>query len=234
MNKWVGFLCCTLILSGCCGLENNFDSSLSLPEEVTCGICEFLVAKIETHLENNQTQLEIIQFLAKECTHLPHEQWVGACQLVVVAYGEQLIVFTLNKQTPKKSCEELGVCTSLTFLGKKEPLAANPVECKACDLIVKQAQHYLAQNLTEEVILGLISKDCSTLIIKNLVDTCTELVGKYGKQIIQLLTTNVSPSGVCSNLQLCPTSASTLPCETVDRGRHCDLKAMESKTGTLL
>jgi len=235
MNK-VGFLLfCSIILS-CCflGKTSNFekkhDPSLSsLPEEVTCGVCEFLVDRIEIYLENNETQLEIIEYLVQECNLLHKDQWVTSCQIMVVAYGEQLITFTLNEESPKKACADIGLCTISDFPGKKENLESNPIQCQACTLIVKQAQYYLDKNLTEEVILGFIDRDCSMLIVKNLVDECTQLVDTYRKQILQDLSENVSPSDVCAHLKLCPTT--TLPgekAECVDYGCNCDRNAMES------
>jgi len=208
MREKVGLLLCCSIFLSCFILGESLthvgDKSrdVSIPPEAKCELCELIVAKIEPWLQNNQSEAEILNFLTKECDHLINPDLVTSCQYFVTQYINQLIMVIQNEKSPQQACTDLGVCVP----PKKEKVDANPAECQACDLIVKQAQTYLSQNLTESVILSLITKDCSFLILKNLIQTCTKMVTTDGKEILHLLSTNVSPDTVCSTLQFCSPS----------------------------
>jgi len=174
----------------------------SVKAQDDCGICKFVVSQIDGYLAQNKTDQQILTTLDNDCKLLVNTAWITDCQNIVNTYGQELITYIVNTQTPDKACEEIGFCNKTTIAA---PTGA--LECTLCEYIVKQAEGYLAANNTEQDILAFLEKDCTILPDKSWVTTCQGLVTTFGPQIINMLINKEPPATICAQIDLCSNSS---------------------------
>ena len=74
--------------------------------------------------------------------------------------------------------------------------------CVICEYVIHHLQDILEQNNTAEAVEEALEKVCSYLP-NSVKDQCENLVEKYGKGIIEVLSRGVDPKEVCTILDLC-------------------------------
>ena len=74
--------------------------------------------------------------------------------------------------------------------------------CVICEYVIHHLQELLGQNNTAEEVEQALEKVCSYLP-QSVADQCDDLVEKYGKGIIEVLSRGVDPQEVCTILTLC-------------------------------
>ncbi|KYQ89751.1 saposin B domain-containing protein [Tieghemostelium lacteum] len=79
-------------------------------DAISCTVCEFIFKEVETFVEQNQTESEIIAAVAQECNILVVPTFVQICQSIVDQYAPQIIQYVLNQETPQSACTLLGLC----------------------------------------------------------------------------------------------------------------------------
>jgi len=95
--------------------------------DAECGACTFTVGRVETYVEQNKTEEEILGFLEKDCAILRDASWVSACKGVIASDGPALIKLVVDDQPPDVVCKELGFCAKNATAPTRPLTPAAPV-----------------------------------------------------------------------------------------------------------
>ncbi|KAM6956206.1 prosaposin [Aplochiton taeniatus] len=87
-----------------------------------CAICEFVMKEVESMLEDESTEEDVIHAVEKVCIVLPASLSVQ-CKDLVEAYGQAIIELLVQQADPKTICTVLGLCkdASRAFIPKPPP-----------------------------------------------------------------------------------------------------------------
>merc|ERR1711916_241421 len=172
---------------------------------------------LESQLENNSTEQEILTFLEDVCTKLP-SQYSAQCQALVSAEGPAIL--NLLAQELPNLCTALHICSSdrrevlgqmMVQLAKDKNMQGGG-ECSLCKLATSWLGQQLANNATEQEILAGMETLCTKLPSQYSAQ-CTALVSAEGREVLgQMMVQvakdkNMQGGGEC---QLCQLAASWL------------------------
>ncbi|KAM9345243.1 prosaposin [Symphorus nematophorus] len=171
----------------------------------TCAICEFVMNKLESMLQDHTTEDEVIQAVEKVCTFLP-QTLSGQCKDLIETYGEAIIELLVQEANPKTVCTVLGLCNEArrAFVpALDQGLFKEGGYCKVCKLAVTYIDRLLEKNATEAEIEEAVRKVCSFLP-DSLQTECDQLVEQYEPVLVQLLLQMMDPDFVCMKVGACP------------------------------
>jgi len=100
--------------------------------------------------------------------------------------------------SPQQICTEIKLCTSLLATKNVEGGA----ECALCEFVMKELDQVLSNNATDAEIEKALEQVCS-ILPSSLQSECQELVQQYTPEIIQLITSGMSPQQICTEIKLC-------------------------------
>ncbi|XP_054885568.1 prosaposin [Poeciliopsis prolifica] len=174
-------------------------------ESPTCAICEFVMKQLESMLEDQTTEEEVVQAVEKVCTFLP-SSLTAQCKDLVETYGQAIIELLVQQADPKTVCTVLGLCNgaSRTYI-----VALDKVRfevggyCDVCKMAVSYIDGILEKNATEQEIEEAVKKVCSFLPDSYKTE-CDQLIEQYEPVLIQLLLQMLDPDFVCTKLGACP------------------------------
>ncbi|EFA80607.1 transcription factor jumonji [Heterostelium album PN500] len=198
--------------------------------ELKCDLCQFVVNHAEQLVLKNHTQTQIIHQMEKSCHKLPHK-WSGQCVSLIDGYGPLIIQKLVEREDPKTVCNQIHLCKKHHVsieeeveetvddevpFGKVEkhhfPIGhhhfGKKLECKACDFLVKKAEHYYHLNQRVDEIESALDHECNYFEIKPAVHICKKVVHKATAHIIAEFKKSTSPGVVgtwpCFNLWKSP------------------------------
>ncbi|EFA82670.1 saposin B domain-containing protein [Heterostelium album PN500] len=166
---------------------------------INCDICNYLVGKIESALNLNMNETEIMGLLQNDCSKLGPV--ASVCDDVVNIYGPTIIQKIQNQENPLTVCTEVGLCTTAVAKPAPKKAVKGDTECAVCNYIVARAEKYIEGNLTVPEIVSALETDCADL--GPFASICKTAVSLYGPQIVQQLINEVSPTTICTDIGLC-------------------------------
>jgi len=174
-----------------------------------CGICETVVAYIDSTITQNATEAEIKAELEKACSYLP-DTIKETCNSFVEENLATLIDLLMKELTPEEICTELGLCGSKLPKSKPSmfdgPLAETANEyCGICETVIQYLDSILVENATEAQIQADLERVCNFLP-DTIKQTCDQLVEQYLDIIVQLVAKALTPEQVCTEIGLCNTN----------------------------
>ncbi|XP_067828875.1 prosaposin [Heptranchias perlo] len=177
-----------------------------MPVEVSqgCVICEFAMQQIDKFLQQNTTEEEITNAVAKVCSILPAT--VGSeCEGFVKQYGKAVVELLAQELDPALVCTVLGLCKNADHVVvakiKPKQLRAGAL-CEACKSMVSYLDALLEKNATLAEIVAALDKVCN-LMPPAMHDECDQLVTQYGAEILQVLLQSMDPDFVCTKVGAC-------------------------------
>ncbi|XP_068183104.1 prosaposin [Antennarius striatus] len=201
-----------------------------------CTICEFVMKQLESMLEDQATEEEVIQAVEKVCTLLPSsvEQ---QCKDLIETYGEAIIELLVQQADPKVVCTVLGLCKEVHRLyisALDQTRFKVGGYCEACKMAITYVDELLEKNATEAQIEEAVRKACNFLPA-SLQTECDQLVEAYEPMIVQLILQMLDPDFVCMKLGACPsarlqdtekcTMGPEFWCKNMDTANLCDAVA---------
>ncbi|KAI8797151.1 proactivator polypeptide, partial [Biomphalaria glabrata] len=168
-----------------------------------CPLCEFIMQKLETLIQQNASEAQIEAALENVCSLLP-ATIKQQCDSYVVAYTP-ILINLLTKMSPDQICSYLKFCTnsSVSYKGAQE-LKGGP-ECPLCEFIMQKLETLVQKNASEQQIEAALEKVCS-LLPATIKQECDSYVVAYTPILINLLT-KMSPDQICSYLKFCTNSS---------------------------
>ncbi|KAE8280479.1 Prosaposin Proactivator polypeptide Saposin-A Saposin-B Saposin-C Saposin-D Precursor [Larimichthys crocea] len=170
-----------------------------------CAICEFVMKQLESMLEDQTTEEEVIQAVEKVCTFLP-DSLKGQCKDLIETYGQAIIELLVQQADPKTVCTVLALCND----AKRVYVAALDQTrfkvggyCEVCKKAITYVEEILEKNATEAQIEEAVRKACSFLP-ESLQAECDQLVEQYEPVLVQLLLQMLDPDFVCMKVGACP------------------------------
>ncbi|KAA8583945.1 prosaposin isoform X2 [Etheostoma spectabile] len=171
----------------------------------TCAICEFVMKQLETMLEDQKTEEEVIHAVEKVCTYLP-SSLSAQCKDLVETYGQAIIELLVQQTDPKTVCTVLALCNDASrayvpALDQTRFKAGG--YCKVCKMAVSYLDGILEKNATEAQIEEAVRKVCSFLP-SSFQTECDQMIEQYEPILIQLLLQMLDPDFVCMKVGACP------------------------------
>ncbi|XP_056147569.1 prosaposin [Lampris incognitus] len=169
-----------------------------------CSICEFVMKQLESMLEDQATEEEVLHAVEKVCTLLPAT--VSAqCQDLIEAYGQAIIELLVQQADPKTVCTVLGLCkdaSRLYTLPVNQDRFKAGGYCDVCKLAVRYVVDMLEENATQSEIEDVVRKVCNFLP-ESVRSECDQLVEQYEPILVQVLLQMLEPDFVCMKIGAC-------------------------------
>ncbi|XP_026165015.1 prosaposin isoform X1 [Mastacembelus armatus] len=170
-----------------------------------CAICEFVMKQLESMLEDQKTEEEVIQAVEKVCTLLP-SSLNAQCKDLIETYGQAIIELLVQEVDPKTVCTMLALCNdaSRAYVSALDQTRFKVGGyCEVCKMAVSYIDSILEKNATEAEIEEAVKKVCSFL--PDAFQTqCDQMIAQYEPMLVQLLLQMLDPDFVCMKLGACP------------------------------
>ncbi|XP_008281683.1 prosaposin isoform X2 [Stegastes partitus] len=186
-------------------------SMVRVRDSPTCAICEFVMKQLESMLQDETTEEEVIHAVEKVCTLLP-STLTAQCKDLIETYGQAIIELLVQQADPKTICTVLALCNdaSRTFVAAlDQPRFKAGGYCEVCKMAVNYVDGILEKNATAAEIEDAVMKVCSFLPSSYQTE-CDQLVEQYEPMLVQLLLQMLDPDFVCMKVGACPESVRRL------------------------
>ncbi|XP_037127600.1 prosaposin isoform X1 [Syngnathus acus] len=170
-----------------------------------CAICEFVMKELESMLEDQTTEEQVIESVEKVCNYLP-QTLTSECKDLIETYGQAIIELLVQQADPKTICTVLALCKDATraFVpALDKTVFKTGGYCKVCKMAVAYIDGILEKNATEEQIQEAVRKVCSFLPDSYQTE-CDQLVEQYEPMMVQMLLQMLDPDFVCLQVGACP------------------------------
>nr|XP_020457587.1 prosaposin isoform X1 [Monopterus albus] len=171
----------------------------------SCAICEFVMKQLESLLEDQTTEEQVIQAVEKVCTLLP-SSLSEQCKSLIEVYGEAIIELLVQEADPESVCTVLGLCNNarrayVPALDQTRFKAGG--FCEVCKMAVNYIERILEKNATASEIEEAVRKVC-LFLPDSLQSECDQMVEQYEPALVQLLLQMLDPDFVCMKVGACP------------------------------
>ena len=187
-----------------CDEQNNVQSNelRTLGKDSNCEMCEFAMNEIFSVLQDKDDQDMVKNALESICYRLP-DSIERNCEDFVEKYTTTIINLIVSGLTPDEICSALNLCTSETTPSPTpSPASKADTTCVLCEYIITTLDTMLEDKTNKDEIKETLEKLCSVLP-SSVKDQCDTFVETYTDLIIDMLTKDVSPEMICTNLGLC-------------------------------
>uniref|UniRef100_A0A1A8KVP6 Prosaposin n=1 Tax=Nothobranchius kuhntae TaxID=321403 RepID=A0A1A8KVP6_NOTKU len=174
-------------------------------EPPACAICEFVMKQVESMLEDQATEEQIVHAVESVCSFLP-STLTAQCKDLVETYGQAIIELLVQQADPKTVCTVLALCNGANRAFVEvlnQPRFEAGGYCDVCKLAVKYIDGILEKNATEAEIEEAVKKVCSFLPDSYRTE-CDQLIEQYEPMLVQMMLQMLDPDFVCTKVGACP------------------------------
>jgi len=161
-----------------------------------CSICQLVVSYVESYLQQNATEQEIVQKLDVLCAKIP--VFGQECDSLVSSEVPNIIKWIENKENPQAFCSSIKLCAAPIVATVK---VGGPIPCSICQVIVTYVEKWVSENATEEAIVQRLDVFCGNL--GPLSPECDSFVAIYVPRLITWIVTKENPQKFCAQVHLC-------------------------------
>jgi saposin len=198
-----------------------------------CELCETVITLVETWVEANATEQEIIQYLNTICALFP--QYQQTCDQIADQGVGQVIQWIEQNETPTQVCTQLGFCTSSKGVSMPSPKTAlriakllpqppkpkvnDDAECDVCEEVIGYIENWLANSDDQEQVITAVEVVCTYM--PEWENTCDAIIAAGVPEVINWILTYENNTVVCGQLGLCDAvvpqaEAPKLPADSCD------------------
>jgi len=209
-------------------IQNNRLTTLN--KDSNCEMCEFAMNEVFSVLKNKDDQDMVKNALESICYRLPNSIERN-CEDFVEKYTSTIINLIVSGLTPDEICSALNLCTSdLTPTPAPRPTptptSGADTSCVLCEYIITTLDTMVEDKTNKEEIKKSLEKLCS-LLPSSVEKQCDTFVETYTDLIIDMLTKDVSPEMICTNLGLCKASGNVVQHKVeINKKPYCALCEM--------
>jgi len=183
-------------------------------ESSQCEICQFAAEELFSILKDPYDQRMVENVLESICYRLPNSV-ERRCEQFVEGYTAKILDLITSGLGPDQLCLALNVCpgTQEVVPVKEEETVGD--QCVLCEYVVSTLDKMVTDKTNEAEIQAALDAMCSYLP-KSISAQCTTFVDTYTEMIIDMLTKDVTPEMICSNLGLCTEDFEQYPTQLVE------------------
>jgi len=175
----------------------------SLMKDSNCEMCQFALTEVFSVLKDKDNQDMVKNVLESICYRLPNSI-EAECEDFVEKYTNTAIDMIVNGLTPDEICKAMDVCARH---GQSSP-APLPEDkdsgCIICEYVITTLDGMIEDKTNEKQIKAALESLCSYLP-SSVSKECNSFVDTYTDMIIEMLTHDITPEQICTNLGLCAT-----------------------------
>jgi len=182
-----------------------------------CASCELVIGMIETWVEANATESQILQYLETVCTLFP--QYQATCDQIASQSLSEIIGYLQDDETPSQVCTQLGMCTSEArsfFIALQDvhklknlpkPIKSSfkndkqDVECGSCENVISVIEEWLDQSNNQQEVISAIEVVCTYM--PGWDTTCDAIISAGVPTVVTWIETYENSTMVCNQLGLC-------------------------------
>jgi len=170
-----------------------------------CDVCQTVITLVETWVESNATEQQIITYLDAICAAIPNYQAV--CDQLVSQGIAQVISWIQNNETPLQVCTQLGMCSNSSKnafgvkLIKETMVPADDQTCTTCEYIISTVEQWLENTNDQQDVINALETVCTYM--PGWETTCDAIIAAGVPQVIEWIATNENSTVVCGQLGLC-------------------------------
>lgn len=199
-----------------------------LEKSTNCETCEFVMTEVFSILSDKDDQEMVKNVLESICYRLP-ATIDQPCEDFVERYTPMILSLISQSLSPDEVCAALDLCSTEAVTPKPDqtpPKKLGDTGCILCEYVISNLDKILEDKNNEAEIKRALDTVCSYLP-STVTKECTQFVDTYTAMIIDLLTNEITPEQICTNLGLCKpkkTSFSVSPPSDIDvKGPYCTL-----------
>ncbi|XP_038826072.1 prosaposin-like [Salvelinus namaycush] len=180
----------------------------------SCQDCAQIIELLTALLSNPDMQTKIRSELEKLCDHMPGPAAPKLCQEQVDKNLPLSFTFLTSFVKPAQVCSVLGLCGSQSE-GQQHDLLTNHIQdtlksamtmtkvqfspqCTFCVYLIK----LLKSMLPKMAVIDMLGKVCG-ILPSSYRDQCVNLIEKYGKMLMDMLLSYITPEAICTLIQVC-------------------------------
>lgn len=184
-------------------------------ESSQCEICQFAATELFSILQDPYDQRMVENVLESICYRLPNSV-ERRCEQFVEGYTAKILDLITTGLGPDQLCLALNVCpgTQEVTPVEEEPETVGD-QCVLCEYVVSTLDKMVTDKTNEAEVQAALDAMCSYMP-KSISPQCTTFVDTYTEMIIDMLTKDVTPEMICSNLGLCTEDFEQYPTQLVE------------------
>ncbi|KAM8873198.1 surfactant protein Ba [Synchiropus picturatus] len=192
-------------------------------------------------LSNAEFQKKLINGVEDLCVYLPGPD---SAQKVCKEELEKILPVAIHIIAaivrPEDVCKVIGICgpgdrqkvldnfVSAEVSMTNEKVSATPL-CSFCIFLIKTIERLLPKERTEAAVIKVLDEICF-ILPASLRDQCEDVIGKFGKPVMDALLSYATPQYICTLIHLCkgeeaahvePCSLDTYRCRDVPTALKC-------------
>jgi len=183
-------------------------------ESSQCEICQFAAEELFSILKDPYDQRMVENVLESICYRLPNSV-ERRCEQFVEGYTAKILDLITSGLGPDQLCLALNVCPGTQEVVPVEEEETVGDQCVLCEYVVSTLDKMVTDKTNEAEIQAALDAMCSYLP-KSISAQCTTFVDTYTEMIIDMLTKDVTPEMICSNLGLCTEDFEQYPTQLVE------------------
>jgi len=180
-------------------------STQEVLDSSSCDMCQLVMTEVFTVLKDPSDQEMVKNVLESVCYRLP-DSWERSCEDFVESYTDMILNFIANDLNPNQVCEAMNLCGDNLLVEEIQPLEIQQTvgdeTCVLCEYVVTTLDKMVTDKANEQEIKDALEKLCN-MLPSSISKQCDSFVETYTDLIIDLLTKDVSPEMICTNLGLC-------------------------------
>ncbi|XP_022664909.1 uncharacterized protein LOC111251967 isoform X4 [Varroa destructor] len=205
--------------------QNRVMRTAEKPAEIgheICEMCQLVARYLVRALNNNKTEVTIVQALTEACSAISNNRTKSAKCVIM---SSRTLVHLIQQDLPASEiCSTLDICESRSTAAKRQLTDDN--DCDVCEVVADWLVKQSLINTTEAFIIKALEQVCKVVPVDK--KACQNIVDTYSFLIFQLLREKVTPVQICYVIGLCNQPRQTLtvaPKQLVFKPScmHCDI-----------
>ncbi|XP_022699009.1 uncharacterized protein LOC111266096 isoform X3 [Varroa jacobsoni] len=205
--------------------QNRVMRTAEKPAEIgheICEMCQLVARYLVRALNNNRTEVTIVQALTEACSAISNNRTKSAKCVIM---SSRTLVHLIQQDLPASEiCSTLDICESRSTAAKRQLIDDN--DCDVCEVVADWLVKQSLINTTEAFIIKALEQVCKVVPVDK--KACQNIVDTYSFLIFQLLREKVTPVQICYVIGLCNQPRQTLtvaPKQLVFKPScmHCDI-----------